>query len=276
MLNGVAGFWPPLLLAVLHLVKKKTRRAPRRAAARASQRFLVWRNYSGVRRRVAKHLLYDAKYHRESWVDKRAILGVAGGAEVGLVARSHSGGRTLRAAAERSGEAGVRQPAHVFIRVRAMTVRTRLLVVTLLPAALLSGCHRASPPTVAAFPAAHEDYCWWTAFRTDVPVDTVAARFRLAFSSLGLTVSDASTLADTAWVNASARAVDSHSEVVGARMVAYRIGDSTHFRSYVTLLRPSDQTISTCAQIAQKAAVRALAPRTLDGEEKLDVWRRRP
>ena len=107
-------------------------------------------------------------------------------------------------------------------------------------------------------------------------MDSVVARFRLAYSSLGLLTSEASHLADTAWVNASAGNVVRDSELAGARMVAYRVGDSTHFRSYVTFRHSSDQTIPACGQIAHKAAIRAFAPRSLDGEEKLDVWRRRP
>jgi hypothetical protein len=60
-------------------------------------------------------------------------------------------------------------------------------------------------------------------------------------------------------------------------MVAYRVADSTHFRTYVVVFDSSLSTIvPSCQQISQKAAVSAIAPRELDGEEKLAVWRRRP
>jgi hypothetical protein len=153
----------------------------------------------------------------------------------------------------------------------------RLLVVGPILAAFVAGCYHATPPKVAAAPAANERYCWWTAFRTAVPVDTVAARYRQAYSSLGLTISGAARLGDTAWVNASSGTADPRHEPAGARMVAYRVADSTHFRTYVVVFDSSLSTIvPSCQQISQKAAVSAIAPRELDGEEKLAVWRRRP
>ena len=59
-------------------------------------------------------------------------------------------------------------------------------------------------------------------------------------------------------------------------MVAYRVADSTHFRTYVIAF---DSRLSTlvpiCQQISQKAAVSATAPRGLNEEAALPVWRRR-
>lgn len=154
----------------------------------------------------------------------------------------------------------------------------RVVLAIAIVATLIASCHRMQTPKLAAAPIAlTEHYCWWTAFRTTESVDAVATRFRQAYTLLGLRVLSASHLGDTAWVNASAEVADPPHEPAGARMVAYRVADSTHFRTYVTVFDSSLQTIiPSCQQIAQKAAASATAPRSLDGEEKLPVWRRRP
>lgn len=159
-----------------------------------------------------------------------------------------------------------------------MTIRMRPVVLGVMLTALTSSCHRATPPMLAAAPTPNEEHCWSTAFRTAMPVDTVAARFRQAYSSLGLTVANAMSLVDTAWVNASNGAANPLGKLAGARMVAYRVADSTRFRTYISFFGSGSgaQIISQCQQIAQKAAVHAIAPRESDGEEKLEVWRRRP
>ncbi len=66
-------------------------------------------------------------------------------------------------------------------------------------------------------------------------------------------------------------------------MVAYRVADSTRFRSYVVVFDSSGKAvIGACQQIGRKAAVRAIAPRgmhhahELEEEAALPVWRRRP
>jgi hypothetical protein len=150
-------------------------------------------------------------------------------------------------------------------------------------AALITSCHRAAPATAAAPSTPSEQHCWWTAYRTDASVDTVASRFRQAYVSLGLTITGASRVGDTAWVNAYSATAKPRAEPVGARMVAYRMADSTRFRSYVVVFDPSGKTvIGSCLQIGRKAAVRAIAPRgmhhvhELEKEAALPVWRRRP
>ena len=70
-----------------------------------------------------------------------------------------------------------------------------------------------------------------------------------------------------------------------SNLVAYRRGDSTHFRYYVTIARPSqgwastedstgaiDGSLDFCAEIARRAAVGWTAPRSPTGEEALTFW----
>lgn len=162
------------------------------------------------------------------------------------------------------------------------TTSIRCSAAMLMLAALVTSCHRSTPATVAAPATPSDQHCWWTAFRTDASVDTVASRFRQAYASLGLTISSASRLGDTAWVNAHSVAPDPRAELVGARMVAYRAADSTRFRSYVVVFDSSGRTVlGSCRQTGRRAAVRAIAPpdmhvRELHEEAALPVWRRRP
>ncbi len=133
-----------------------------------------------------------------------------------------------------------------------------------------------SPPNVAVVPAAlDEEHCWWAVYRTSLPLDTVAARFARAFTSVGFGPAAPSQVGDTAWINVGPSRLSGYEgRPIEARMVAYRAGDSTHFRTFVAT--GASQAIELCQQISRAAPVGGVTLREPDGEEKLSVWRRRP
>src|SRR3954467_3362104 len=138
----------------------------------------------------------------------------------------------------------------------------------------LYGCHP-SPRQVSATPVApNEEHCWWAVYRTSLPLDTVADRFARAFTSIGFAPSPPSQVGDTAWINVGPSRLSGYDgRPIEARMVAYRAGDSTHFRTFVAT--GGSQAIELCQQISRAAPVGGVALREPDGEEKLSVWRRR-
>lgn len=163
-------------------------------------------------------------------------------------------------------------------------------VLATLIGALHGGCrHPARTTPTPTEPA--EGYCWWAVFRTPLPPDTVAARFAQAFTSLGLTGATWSHRADTALAHAGPTVLDGPrgGGTYAARVVAYRHGDTTRFRHFVAItppprgwappadrVRPAGRHISFCGEIGRAAQTHGTAPREPNGEEKLDVWQRRP
>jgi hypothetical protein len=132
-----------------------------------------------------------------------------------------------------------------------------------------------SPPKVSVVPVSlKEEHCWWAVYRTSLPLDTVANRFVRAFTSIGFSPSAPWQVGDTAWINVGPSSIPGYEgRPIEARMVAYRAGDSTHFRTFVAT--GESQAISLCQQISQAAPVGGVTLREPDGEEKLSVWRRR-
>jgi hypothetical protein len=162
-----------------------------------------------------------------------------------------------------------------------------------------AGCHRAVPATPAASAplALEEEYCWWTVFRTALPPDSVAEHFVRAFAQLGLSGGTWTARADTAWAHAEpTQRAHWPGGTFAARVVAYRVGDSTHFRHFVSVappaagwpasrdsvtddgrhvsISPSGSPIGFCGALGRDAQVHGTAPSEPDGEEKLDVWTR--
>jgi hypothetical protein len=152
-----------------------------------------------------------------------------------------------------------------------MTIRSCLIS---LAAALASvcACHSSRPRVTVAPELPSEQHCWWAVYRTELPLDSVADRFRHAFSSIGLLPSTQARAGDTAWVDAGPSRVADYRGSVAGRFVGYRAGDSTHFRLFVVT---DSSSIGLCQQILKAAPVGAVALREPDGEEKLSVWRRR-
>lgn len=170
---------------------------------------------------------------------------------------------------------------------------------TVLPI-LGASCHHQTVGAVPAPAPATEGYCWWSVFRTTLPADTVAVRFGRAFTALGLSGATWAQRADTTWAHAGPTRLDGAwgGGTYAARMVAYRNGDSTHFRHFVAVtpppqgwaaprdsvtadgrhlsLSPAGNPIGFCGALGRAARVHGTAPREPSGEESLDVWRRRP
>ena len=103
------------------------------------------------------------------------------------------------------------------------------------------GC-RPSAPKVAVVPLSpKEEYCWWAVYRTSLPLDTVVNRFAAAFTSIGFAPPAPSQVGDTAWVNVGPSKLTGYEgRPIEARIVAYRAGDSTHFRTFVAGGRIAD------------------------------------
>lgn len=162
----------------------------------------------------------------------------------------------------------------------------------------MAACRRAPSAAVVPLPM-EEHYCWWSVFRTTLPADSVALHFVSAFGALGLRGATWTQRGDTTWAHARpTRLADRHGAVYAARVVAYRFGDSTHFRHYVSVappeggwpasydsvtadgrrvsVSPTGSPIGFCGALGQAAQVHGTAPADPDGEEKLELWTRIP
>lgn len=162
-------------------------------------------------------------------------------------------------------------------------------------AALAAACHRPAPAAPA--PAAlSERHCWWAVFRTTLPPDSVAEHFVHAFDQLGLRGGAWNQRGDTSWAHAEPTPLAAwHGGTYSARVVAFRVGDSTHFRHFVSVgppaggwpasydsvtadgrhvsLSPANGSpIGFCGALGRAAMVHGTAPREPDGEEKLHIW----
>ena len=157
-----------------------------------------------------------------------------------------------------------------------MRIASPLMVLTAISLGLSAHACKPSPPKIAVVPVSlNEEHCWWAVYRTSLPLDTVADRFARAFTAIGFAPSPPSQVGDTAWINAGPSRLSGYEgRPIEARMVAYRAGDSTHFRTFVRT--GASQAIELCQQIARAAPVGGVTLREPDGEEKLSVWRRRP
>jgi hypothetical protein len=158
---------------------------------------------------------------------------------------------------------------------RSLRIASPLSALTVISLSVSLYACNPSPPRVAVVPVSlSEDHCWWAVYRTSLPLDTVAARFALAFTSIGFAPAAPSQVGDTAWINVGPSRISGYDgRPIEARMVAYRAGDSTHFRTFVAT--GESQAIELCQQISRAAPVGGVTLREPDGEEKLAVWRRR-
>ena len=168
------------------------------------------------------------------------------------------------------------------------------LVILTIPGAL--SC-RPSQLVVHAPLALEESHCWWAVFRTTLPPDSVATHFVRAFTQLGLRGARWTRHGDTTWAHAEPTMLaDRHGATYAARVVAYRAGDSTHFRHFVSVVPPAGGwpasydsitadgrhlsvraaggPIDFCGALGRTAEVHGTAPADPDGEEKLELWTR--
>src|SRR5206468_5065454 len=99
-----------------------------------------------------------------------------------------------------------------------------------------AGCYRtgpsATPAPAVSWPA--EQHCWWAAYRTTMPPDSVVMGFGRALESMGFSGGRTGSVGDTAWAQAGpSRLGDPHAGTYAARLVAIRMGDTTHLRAFV-------------------------------------------
>ncbi len=140
-------------------------------------------------------------------------------------------------------------------------------------------CHRtrasATPAPAVQWPP--EKHCWWAAYRTTMPPDSVAGRFEGALASIGLSSGRTGSLGDTTWAQAGPTMLgDEQGSTFAARVVAIRMGDSTRFRAFVaadTIV--GGRLIAMCGEIMSRAALRAIAPRAQEPDDSTPRWRRR-
>jgi hypothetical protein len=167
-----------------------------------------------------------------------------------------------------------------------------------------TGCHRppAVAPDVAPLPVSQNyEHCWNTVFRTDLPPDTVAVHFQRAFGALGLTNTTWVMRGDTTWAHGGPTRIDRETggpATYEARVVAYRLGNSTHFRHFVSVTPPPEgwaagsdsgiangrryglssgtRQIAFCGDLGPAARVHGTAARDPDPEVSLELWNRAP
>jgi hypothetical protein len=162
----------------------------------------------------------------------------------------------------------------------SLAVHATLLAVV---GALFVGCHRPGAqmaPTPRA--SLDEGHCWWAAFRTAMPPDSVAMRYAQAFTTLGLTGAGWAQQGDTAWAQAEPTLLSrpAGAGTYAARVATYRRGDTTFFRSFV-VARPEGTAnggamlIQFCGDASRASQVAATAPRDEERDDSLPVWRRR-
>src|SRR5215203_6093854 len=122
-----------------------------------------------------------------------------------------------------------------------LAIHAALVVVS---SALSAGCRRSSVQTSnSPLAQAAEDHCWWAALRTQMTPDSVAVRYADAFTKLGLASVRWAQLADTAWAQGGPTVLSrpGGAGTVVARVVAYRRGDTTLVRPFVSV-RPTERT----------------------------------
>lgn len=150
------------------------------------------------------------------------------------------------------------------------------LVVLLLGVA----CHRTTPraSTITASRWPTEQHCWWAAFRTTMPPDSVETRFETALEAIGFARGHRGSLGDTSWAQAGPQVLPApETGVYASRVVAIRLGDSTRTRIFVGGDSVANaRSIPMCAEIMRRATLRAFAPRDEERDDSAPQWRRRP
>ena len=144
---------------------------------------------------------------------------------------------------------------------------------------LTASCHHQRSLLATALGPQKTEHCWWSVNRSLLPPDSVAAHFQRAYTAVGFTNAGRASLADTAWAYAGPTAVrtDEPLIVYSTWAVAYRVGDSTHYRYFNAWdgKQPA-RTIPLCIAISNAAAIHGVQLPAPTGEESLSVWRRRP
>jgi hypothetical protein len=157
---------------------------------------------------------------------------------------------------------------------------------------LTLACHRQGIVSEAPYERVPSSwtYCWWTLLLTELPPDSVVARFNRAYVATGQLHATSTQHGDTAWTRAGPTPfeVDSSHATYWSRVVAFRQNDTTRFRYYVAIMPPSREwrqaadsseansnNIPICARIAKAAAIPTWVPRRdPNWEDSLTVWDR--
>ena len=149
--------------------------------------------------------------------------------------------------------------------------------------ALSAGCHRIGPRVTTTSLTSQEEHCWWAAYRTAMPPDSVAARYAGAYTTLGLSNSSWSHLADTAWAEAGPTPLtrEGGNGIYAARVVALRRGDTTLVRPFNAIqpVGPANVGglhIAFCGEASRAAKAQTTAPPNEEPDDSLPLWRRRP
>lgn len=161
---------------------------------------------------------------------------------------------------------------------------TKYAVLFALIGSMSAACHRTGP-RVATTPSTSPslEHCWWAAYRTAMPPDSVTARYAAAYTTLGLSNSSWSHLADTAWAEAGPTTLvrEGGTGIFTARVVAYRRGDTTFVRPFdavhpVGPANVSGLAIGFCGEASRVAKAGTTAPPNEEPDDSLPLWRRRP
>jgi hypothetical protein len=171
------------------------------------------------------------------------------------------------------------------------------VAVTTIAVASIAGCRpttvttatRSEPAPAPSTPAVStHNFCWWTLLRTELPPDSVAARFAIAYQRVGLLDVTSIRRGDTSWAHAGPTilADSSDSATYESRVVAFRQEDSSSFR-YSVEVKPAQpgnaqaasgdrrtaDNLEFCAKIAKSAAVRWTTPaRRPNASDSVSVW----
>jgi hypothetical protein len=153
-------------------------------------------------------------------------------------------------------------------------------------------CRPAAPappaPVAAAWP--RDEYCWWMAIRTPLPVDSVRARFSRAFATVGLTDITSQRVGDTILVRGGPTELGAATSrgIYASRAVAYQHGDSTRFRWYSSVVPSSSvataadsesvvrRHIGFCGEIGKAVAIKGFTTRDPTADDSITVWTRLP
>ena len=149
---------------------------------------------------------------------------------------------------------------------------------------LSAACHRAAPRvTSTPLSPPRWEHCWWAALRSAMPPDSVAARYARAYESLGLANAGWSHLADTAWAEAGPSTLvrEGGSGTLAARVVAYRRGDTTLVRPFISVqpvgsVNLGALAIGFCGEVIRAAKAGTTQPPNEEPDDSLPLWRRRP
>ena len=97
----------------------------------------------------------------------------------------------------------------------------------------IAGCRHHALGTPAGPAAVKEEPCWWTVFRTPLPLDTVTAHLVGAFTTLGLAGASSSQQGDTTWAQAGPTRLDDWRGAIVRREARDRLAEPNRARGRI-------------------------------------------